>query len=156
MVTFQQETLYAVIDEIPPLIQTHYDEVTLHKNTMKLAIDWDRYAELERMGKLFIYTARDESKLIGYCAFFVERHIHYKDNDVALNDALFLQQHYRGGEIGGTADQLLDFCEHQLTQNGPVKIVFHVKFSRDFRPLLHRRGYCDEEIICGKIAGVKI
>lgn len=151
MMNFQQETLYMLIGEIENLIQLHYEEVTLHKEFMELDVDWAKYAELERQGKLLVFTARDHGVLVGYSAFFIDNHIHYKTNVMATNDAVFLHPDHRKGSM---AIKLIKFCDSELSKLGPVKITWHVKFSRDFRAILHRLGYIDEEVICGKIAGV--
>jgi hypothetical protein len=43
------------------------------------------------------------------------------------------------------------FAEQQLKERGVDKVVWHIKFHHDFRPILHRMGYGDEEVIVGKI-----
>lgn len=147
--TFQQETLYDVIDEIDALIALHYQEVTLHKDYMQLDVDWPRYRELERQERLLIYTARSAEKLVGYAAFFVDMHIHYKGSKVANNDALFLHPEHRKGSLGM---KFISYCDRQLTAFAPLKLTWHVKFSHDFSPILRRLGYVGEETIMGRIA----
>ena len=148
MITFQKEIIYDVKDEAAPLLDMHYQELTMHKDSISLDPIWERYAALEKSGLLEIFTARDEGKLIGYSAFFVQSHIHYAETLVAANDVLFLHKDYRKGTSG---IKLIKFSESQLKARRVNKITWHVKFSRDFRPILHRLGYVDEEIVVGKI-----
>ena len=42
----------SIKDKIHVLIKRHYAELTLDKDVMKLAPDWDRYNELNNDGKL--------------------------------------------------------------------------------------------------------
>lgn len=147
---FQQEILYMILGEIDSLLKMHYDELTLNKEHVILDPDWERYADLEKQGKLIIYTARDGDKLVGYSVFFMNQHIHYKNNLFAMNDVLFLHPDYRKNSCG---PKLIMFCDQELSKLGKVKITWHVKFTRDFRPILHRLGYVDEEVMCGKFAG---
>ena len=148
----QQETLYGVFEEIEELIKLHYDEVALHKDFMKLDPDWPRYHALEQSEKLIMFTIRDEDKLIGYSAFFIDQHLHYKGSKIAINDVVFLHPDYRNISVGSA---LIKFCDEELSKMGETKITWHVKFSNDFRHILKALGYVDEEIVCGKIAGVK-
>jgi len=148
----QQEILYMVMDEAEYLLKMHYQELTLNKEHVMLAPDWERYADLEKQGNLIIFTARDEGRLVGYSAFFINSHIHYKNNLFAINDVLFLHPDYRNNSCGA---RLIKYSDQELSKLGKVKILWHVKVSRDFRPILHRLGYVDEEIICGKMAGIE-
>lgn len=143
--------------ELLPLLQKHYDELTLNKDVVELAPDWARYADIEEAGKLYIFTLRDGPTLVGYSLFFLDTHLHYADLLVASNDVLFVDPAYRKT---GDGAKLIQFSEDCLTALGARKITWHVKFNKfvngveqllDFRPLLHRAGYADEETMVGKI-----
>jgi hypothetical protein len=58
MIEFKIIRSVAEIQEpIEELLQQHYEELTLNKNVMKLAPDWDQYqAHLDR-GELFVMAA---------------------------------------------------------------------------------------------------
>jgi len=144
---FQSETLYEIIDEMDELLSLHYDELTLNKAKVKLDPMWENYARLENLGFFKVFTARDDEKLVGYNAFFLNKHLHYASLTVAQNDVLFLHPAYRQGLTGV---KLLRFSEAQLKEMGAEKILYHVKFSKDIRPILHRMGYSDEEVMVAK------
>ena len=137
-----------LIAEVKPLIELHYQELTLHKEVVKLDPDWDRYKQLSIMGMTAIITVRDDEKLIGYSLFFVAPHMHYKNNIMANNDVLFLHPAYRQGRVGL---KLLHKCEEVLQNMNVDKIVWHIKFAKDFRHILYRMGYEDEDALVGKI-----
>lgn len=148
MITFQREQVLDVADEIEDLLRMHYEEVALHKEAIPLDPDWPRYVSLEEVGQLAVYTARDDGRLVGYSVFFLYQHIHYKQTRIASNDVLFLHPDYRKGTCG---IKLIKHSEQQLKSLGVNKVTWHIKFNKDFRPILHRMGYCDEEVIVGKI-----
>ena len=137
----------SIKDQIQVLIKRHYAELTLDKDVMKLAPDWDRYNELNNLGKLSIVAAYDGEKIVGYSVFFLNEHIHYKNNIIANNDVLFLAPEYR---LGMTGIKLIKYSEMILQQLGVSKVIWHVKMAKDFRKLLHRMGYQDEDIIVGR------
>lgn len=137
-----------LIAEVQPLIELHYEELTLHKQVIKLDPDWNRYKSLADQNMITIITARDKGVLIGYSLFFVNSHIHYKNNIVANNDVLFLHPDYRQGRTGL---KLLRKCEQVLQEQQVDKIVWHVKYAKDFRQILYRLGYEDEDALVGKI-----
>ena len=146
---FQCEPVLTVKPEMEPLLDDHYEELTLHKDKIKLAPDWELYDKMEKAQQFYLLTVRDEESnaLIGYSAWFVKPHIHYKATIVAMNDVLFLDKKHR---LGMTGIKLLKFSEQEMRKVAH-KIVWHVKESSDFRPILHRLGYIDEDFLVGKM-----
>lgn len=150
-ITFQQETLYEIVDQVECLLKMHYEEVALNRDFIKLDPMWKEYATLETMGRFIVYTARENGLLVGYSAFFINKHMHYSGTTVAINDVLFLHPDHRKSTCGY---RLIKFSDEMLTNRNDInKIAFHVKLSKDWRKVLHKLGYADEEIICGKILG---
>jgi hypothetical protein len=145
---FARELLCEVVQEVQPLLELHYRELCLHRDVIKLDPRWETYAALEQAGAFVVLTAREGEELIGYNAFFFNRHMHYGGFTVAQNDVLFLHPAFRRGT---TALRFLDFSEQQMRELDADKISYHIKFSMDWRPILHRRGYCDEEVMCAKL-----
>lgn len=149
MITLQQETLYEVIDEVGPLLQMHYDELTLNKERVKLAPIWPRYASLEQSGALAVYTARDNGRLVGYSAFFITQHMHYEALTIVANDVLYLHPDHRTGRTG---IRLIKFCEAALRERlGSFKLTWHAKNSNDLASILSRMSYAAEEVILSKL-----
>lgn len=148
MIKFNTEKVLDIKDELKSLLDKHYEELTLDKDVVKLNPIWSLYAELEEKNQFFLFTVRDEDVLVGYSAFFMKPHIHYKDLIVATNDVIFLKKEYR---LGITGIKLLKYSEQKIRELGAKKITWHVKYSNDFRPILHRMGYSDEDVIVGKI-----
>jgi hypothetical protein len=145
----QCEPVLLVKPEMEPLLEDHYKELTLHRDKIKLAPDWELYDKMEKTGNFYLLTARDDetNKLIGYSAWFVKPHIHYKETIVASNDVLFLDKDHRQGMTGV---RLIKYSEQEMRRYAH-KITWHVKGEPDFRPILHRLGYIDEDVIVGKM-----
>ena len=148
MISFRRELLCEVVEEVQPLLERHYLELTRNKDVVKLAPKWAAYAAMEQPGCFTVFTARDDDKLIGYNAFFVQTHMHYEGLTVAQNDVFWIEPDYRRGV---TALRFLRFCEDHLKAQGVMKLVYHCKPSNNFAPILHLLGYADEEVMCGKI-----
>lgn len=149
MITYQVEKLKQIKDELPSLLKLHYDEIALDRDYIPLDPDWAKYEASCERGNLFVATARNESQqLIGYSLFFVTKHLHYKSTLVASNDILYLHPDYRQGTAG---IKLIKFSEIELKKLGVVKLVWHIKYHKDFRNILYRMGYKDEDAIVGKV-----
>lgn len=148
MISYQIETFDQVKDDIKDLLRLHYNEVALDREYIPLDPDWDKYEAIYHRGGLFIATARDDNKLIGYSVFFVVNHLHYSSTLVASNDVLYLRPEYRQGTAG---IKLIKFSESELKKAGVDKAVWHIKYHKDFRKILYRMGYKDEDAIVGKV-----
>lgn len=146
--TFATENLASVMEEIVPLMTAHYEEIALHKDRVKLAPDWGRYRYMDQTRSLAVYTAREESRLVGYSVFLLSYHLHYVHTLVAMNDVLYLDPGHRKGSTG---IKLIRHSEADLRDRGVDRILWHVKRDHDFRAILHRLGYADEEMVVGKM-----
>lgn len=144
MMHYSKELLCDVIGEVGPLLQLHYEELTLNKDVVKLDPDWKRYADLEHAGAFHVFTARDDEKLVGYSAFFLQSHIHYRGLMVAQNDVLYLHPEHR---LGMTGVKLIKMSHNGMRAAGADKIIWHCKHSNNLKQLLLRLfpEYRDEE-----------
>lgn len=150
MIVFSVELVSLIKDEMWPLLERHYQELTLNKEVVKLEVDWTQYESLEKLGMLEAITAREDGLLVGYSVFFVHHHMHYKSLKVASNDVLFLSSEHRKGSIG---IRLIKESEKHMRAIGVNKIAWHVKHSLDWSKILVRLGYANEELVLGKILG---
>lgn len=167
---FSIEDVEIVKCDIAGLIELHYEELCANREVIELAPDFDRYQQLEDMGKLAIFTVRDDGILVGYSIFFVDAHIHYKNQLFANNDIIFLHKSYRNPftvkrwliswtrralmipkRTKGIGEQLIDFSEDQLRIIGVTKVIWHIKFRLNWFPILKRRGYGREDFTVAKI-----
>lgn len=146
MIAFRRELLCEMVAEVDDLLQLHYEELCLNRDRIKLNPMWVEYAALEQMGRFVVYTARDDGKLVGYSAFFVQKHLHYADLTTAINDVLFVHPDARGT----TGIRLIKFCESELKALGVHKLIWHAKMETALIPILHRLNYKTEELSLAK------
>lgn len=102
MISFQWEPVRRVIDDpdFRPLMLDHWEELGVHKNEMPLDPDWDEFIRAESLGCCKVWTARDGDMLVGYMAFWIRPHAHYKSTLTALEDLYMLSPAYRKGMTG--------------------------------------------------------
>jgi hypothetical protein len=147
MISFAKELLCEVVQEVQPLLERHYEELTRNKDVVKLDPAWDEYAALERAGRFVIFTARDDGRLLAYNAFFLGPHLHYKSLVVGQNDVLWIEHEYRKGI---TPIRFLKYSHTELKSHGAQKIVYHCK-DNNLAPILRLLGFSDEEMMVGKM-----
>lgn len=148
MVTFAREILFEVVEDAQPLLELHYEELARHKDRVKLAPMWEKYAQLEASdaNALQIFTARtDRGELVGYASFFVQPHLHFRDLFPAINDLVFVHPAHRNG----TGVALLRHCERELKAFAQ-DIVFRAQPGTALDRLLPRIGYEHEENVWRK------
>ena len=142
MTKFQIERVADILEEIKPLLESHWREIALYQEQFPLNPDYDKYLSLDAVGMVHVATARNDGELIGYCICFVMPHLHYQDCIVAMNDILFLKAEHRRGRIGWN---LITYAMQDLQRLGVNRMTFHVKSSHDFSPLLLRMGFNEIE-----------
>jgi GNAT superfamily N-acetyltransferase len=148
VITYQQEFLATCRAEAQPLLERHWMEIALNRDTIRLNPDWDAYEELEAADALKIFTARKDGRLIGYFAVLVRRHLHYVDHLFAFNDVLFLDSEYRRGFVGA---KLMRFAESCLKEDGVSVMIVNTKTHRPFDALLRWLGFRHIENIYSKV-----
>jgi len=150
VIIYQEETFDQVIDEIKPLLEDHWEEIALHKDTIKLNPDYARYEQMFKSGQMRIVTARDDGKLVGYCILLLYHHIHYKDQFMAMDDIFFIAKDYRKGLTGV---KLFIKTEEIMKQYGVKKLSMNVKVHQDVGPIFERLGYKETERMFTKMIG---
>lgn len=137
-VTYQQEPLFKVKDEVSELLVLDWKEVGRLHNNFPLDPDWDLYQILEDNDALKIFTVRSEGNLVGYFSVIISPSLHSKGKFVVMNDVIFLHPDYRKGFLG---IKLFKFVEDCLRQDGfdQLQVVYTEK--NDLSDLLLRQGY---------------
>lgn len=144
-ITFQREKLQDIFDEMLPLFERHWEEITFYKD-IKLDVNTEAYYEMEDSGRLRIYTAREkDGKLIGYGAYMMRQNIHYKSSYQALQDVLFIDKEKRG--FGG---KFILWCDNQLKKEGVQVVYQHIKASHNWGKMAERLGYELQDLIYSK------
>jgi GNAT superfamily N-acetyltransferase len=149
-VKYQQEFLSSVRGEIEPLLNSHWEEIALNKEKIKLNPDWDAYQSFEDQGKLKIFTARDDGQLVGYFVVIVGTNIHYKDHLFASNDIIYLSPNHRKGFTG---IKLIKFAEKCLKNDGVSVLTINTKVHQPFDKLMDFLKFRKIERVYSKYLG---
>jgi hypothetical protein len=94
---FSVEPYSSVIDEMRLWYAAHWVEVG---DGVGLAVNYERYVELESAGMLHVAVARCVGELVGYHIFVLRRPQHYMHTLMAFSDATYLRPAYRKGFNG--------------------------------------------------------
>ena len=140
-------TVDEMLAEAQTLFDEHYEEIARNKHVMVLKPDEETYRKSEEMGTIFILSARQGDKLIGYSVNFVTNHLHYADLKLAQNDLLFISKEHRGGRIGL---KLIKETEKHATSLGCKLMLLHAKESTTLAHMLPRLKYGVQDIIFSK------
>lgn len=133
---FQREPIARLWAEMTPLLEAHYREVA-HYQDIPLEPDYAAYQTLEDIGIFRIYTTRLENgNLVGYAAYLIAPHLHYRSVLNATMDVVYIAPEYRG-----MGRQFIEWCDQQLKVDGVETVTQHVKVAHDFSPMLERMGY---------------
>lgn len=145
-------------DGLEEMLFEHWQEVGLDHDAVPLAPDWEHYRLMEKQGIFRIVAMREAGALIGYSAFLVNRHLHYRHTLHAVNDYFWLAPDRRRGWTGV---RLFRECERLMRGMGVVKLMYHIKphvmlgstKSGTAGDILLRLGYRHAEDCYSKILG---
>lgn len=131
-------------------MREHYLELAKNQDRVKLNVDWDRYAAMERAGGLLLYTARQDGGLIGYSCFFSSPHPHYLDLRLVSNDVLYVAKSHR---VGRTGIRFIRYCEERVRglYAGEIALTWHAKEHTPLAGMLQRLGYGVQDIVLSKL-----
>lgn len=137
MITFQHEPVMPFLSENMDVLRKHYEEIAERTDVIELNPNIPLYEELYSNGKLEVHVARDDGKCIGYHLWIVSLHLHYKKSLTAHSDVLFILPEYRKGMFGA---KFIKWSLEEIKKRKPQRILFHVKPSLNYGPILERMG----------------
>lgn len=133
----------AVVD----LFHSHWDEIALNKDLMKLKPLLDKYYQLEANGMLLIIGAYVDGELVGYSVNFLSQHLHYADLWTCMNDIVFVDKAARKSGVGAA---LIRHTEELAKERGAQMMLWHVKENTSMAALLPNLGYGVQDIVLSK------
>lgn len=137
-VNIAHECLSNVKEDIIPLLDKHWSETEPNQDTIPLDPDWNEYALLDQMGILRIFTARQDTDLIGYCVVMMSKSIHHKDHLFASTDVIYVKPKFRKSTTGA---ELIKFAEAHCEENGASLMTLNMKVDFPFDGLMQRMGF---------------
>lgn len=142
---FRVERFCDIAHEFPPLFQRHFDEIARDKERIPLAPDWDGYRALDLAGRLFVLTARDGERLVGYFFAIVGPGLHNVKSRIAKTDMYYLAPEYRNGLAG------LRLVKEAVERMEFDKMIIQTKNDRDYGPIFRRLGFEAVETVYAKV-----
>lgn len=124
-------------EEMLPILERHYLEIAAFQD-IPLKPDFVQYLEIERLGRLRCFTARDMGELVGYAVFFVAHNPHYSTSLQATQDVIYLEKSRRGLGFG---KGFINWCDSQLRDEGVQAVYHHVKEKHNFGGMLESLDY---------------
>ena len=137
-VSYQQEFLSEVEDDIKPLLKRDWLEIEHSKSVRSLDPDWEAYYRAENSDMLRVFTVRDDTILVGYFVVLLIPSLHNKGLVQGIVDIIYLDKEYRKGFTGY---KLFKFSEKCLKEDN-IKVM-HVTTTEvnPIDPILKRLGY---------------
>lgn len=132
-IKFNQESYSKAIDDIKKLLDEHMDEIKYDHADVNFSL----YKVAEEKGLLKIYTAREDSKLIGYCVMSVGK-CHKSGKIKAHQELFYIEPEYRRIGLGKA---LIYHVDKQLRFSGVQISVQSVPSNMKWDDLLTGIGY---------------
>lgn len=142
---------YAVngfLEEIKPILPLHWEELGLNHDLKPLLPNYDQYLQLEKIGRLHIFTMRANGELIGYNLSFLHNHLHYSSTYTALNDIYYVKKEYRKGGLGL---QFFKDWETVMKDLGVKQLIQSTKMHSDNSKMFEYLGYTHSDQVFVKM-----
>ncbi len=138
-------------DGLEDLSFEHWEEAGTFRESVPLAVDWQRRREMERIATFRVMGARIEGELVGYCSWFILPHSQYRMTLTAFNDTIFLAKKWR---MGWNGIRLVRDPERDLWRAGIKMIRYEdTPVGATIGELLRKLGYIRVGESHAKIAG---
>jgi hypothetical protein len=148
MLTFQLEEWPRVLEEMKPLFVSHWLEIGVDRDVVLMDMDYEMYDKYHEIGYLKITTARDNSRLVGYCMVLVCTHLHYKTTLFGLGDLYYLVPEYRKGSSGM---RMFMAMEQYMRDLGVKKLTSITKLHHDLSPMFQALDWKPTETVFTKV-----
>jgi GNAT superfamily N-acetyltransferase len=147
MITFAVERFSDVYEELKPLLEKHYAEISTHKDHgVPLQPQVNVYRAREVDGSLMMVIGREAGLIVSYFICFVAPGLHYETCLTSLPDIFYVEPTQRGMDIGS---EMFDFTEAELKRRGVMRwaVGYKVQFSGPARRLFMKKGFVPVEVI---------
>lgn len=150
MLTAAPESFPPFLEEVGPLLDLHYDEISLHKGRFPLNPQFDEYLRRDALGSVVLIALRSAGELVGYIIAFVNPGLHYNDCLTLQMDIFYVHPDHRNGS-GGV--KLFKALEQEARRRGVRLMFVGSKLHRDASRLFDALNYEPVEMIYAKWLG---
>lgn len=138
MITCHIESFVERLPELKSLLQLHWEELALNKDSVPLDPQYEVYFERENKGELLFVTIRETGVMIGYFIGFIAPGLHYKTCLTCTMDIFYLHPEKRGS---GTGKALFNFVEQELNRRRVNLWFVGSKNHKDASYLFEKLGF---------------
>lgn len=142
MITYQEESFKALLPELRPILDRHWEELALDKDKVPLDPQYEIYFTREEAGELLTFTVREDSELVGYFLGFIAPGLHYRTCLTCTMDIFYIHPDHRGHGMG---INLFKCVEKVLKQRGVNRLFVGSKMHKDAAFLFQKLGYREVE-----------
>ena len=136
---FAIEPIADIWDDVFVLGQKHWLETQQYRHNQTFNPSLERYGAFEQSGMLYMFTARDDGRLVGYGGLYVTSSMHTQAR-ISTEDTWYMLPEYRRGWNG---IRFFKYMEDFLRKMDVVETTLTVPVTKDARHghMLERLGY---------------
>lgn len=131
------------------LLKLQWVEVDHRRKTSKLAVDFDKYIQMEEAGVHFMVVAYEGESLLGYNSVFLTPSPHTGEL-TALTDTIFVKREYRKGSVG---KELIGLAEGFAKEKGAKHFMVTFKNDKPHDNIVEELGFFSYETVYAKYIG---
>lgn len=150
MITAHIELLADRLEEIKPILPSHFEELALNKDKVPLSPQYDVYLEREKRGELIFMVLRDAGEMVGYFLGFIAPGLHYSTCLTCTMDIFYVRQENRGN---GGGFILFKAVEEELRRRNVQRWFMGSKMHKDASYLFEKIGAQPCEVYYSKWLG---
>lgn len=151
MISYQIEYFTDIMEEMVEIVANHAAETELYQDKIEFDPDYNVYLDMDKEGKMFFVTAREEGELVGYTSWAVGPHPHHKNHMAGSNNLIYVKEEHRGG--GEVVTEMFKVAEEELKSFEASIMVFLAKAARPLEGLAEKMGYDKVEVAYSKYIG---
>jgi hypothetical protein len=138
-----------VYHEIEQMLTSNFKESSWHNNN-EFDLNKEFLFKMNDSGFYPCFTASVEGKIVGYTAFFLNKHPHVNAFQ-AYQDVIYVSPEHRKTK-SCVAPFLLGYAENALRSKGAKYILCGAPVSQGqaYRKMLYRCGYSEVDVLMGK------
>lgn len=125
----------ALQEEMLALYQDYYSKTEVGADSPPLNFRWDVYQQVQDAGAFYLYTAREDGRLLGVSFYMVAPHLHHSTQIVASCCGLSVHLDARGKSV---ARKLIDFAAADLKAAGAHMMTHAARTCYKETPIFER------------------
>lgn len=149
MITYSVEPFPPFVEEVKPILQRHWEELALNKESVPLDPQYEVYLERDKRGEILLIVGRDQGRIVAYFIGFIAPGLHYRRCLTLTMDIFYVVPESRGK--AGIA--LFRAVEDEAGRRGVKRLFMGSKMHKDSAALFERLGYTEVERYFSKMIG---